>query len=178
MALRNILTDNDPTLRKKSREVTDFNERLHILLDDMRQTLTEENGLGLAAPQVGILRRAAIIIDPTIEDESGEEQMIELINPVMITHSDEQTGIEGCLSFPGEYGIVTRPNFVEIRAQDRFGNFFSYTGEEIVARAICHELDHLNGLVFVDLVKRLLSEEEIQEYIDKMEAKKANHTTR
>lgn len=163
MALRNILPDSDSSLQKKSREVTDFGKRLHVLLDDMRETLIEANGLGLAAPQVGVLRRVALIVDVSIDSESVEDQIVELVNPVIISSSGEQTGTEGCLSVPGVYGIVTRPNVIEIRAQDRFGNEFTYGGEELVARAISHEIDHLNGQMFTSLVERYLTEEELEE---------------
>ena len=111
MALRNILTEGEPTLNKVSREVTKFDNRLHILIDDMIDTLLDANGAGLAAPQVGVLRRVAVV-------DTGEE-ILELINPQILEQSGEQTGMEGCLSVPGKYGIVTRPNFVKVRAQDR-----------------------------------------------------------
>ena len=163
MALRNIIPDSDPALKKKSRDVTEFGKRLHILLDDMRQTLIEANGLGLAAPQVGVLRKVALIVDTSIDSESVDDQIVELINPVKVTASGEQKGTEGCLSVPGVYGIVTRPNFVEIRAKDRHGNDFTYSGEEITARAICHEIDHLDGVMFTNLAERLLTEEELEE---------------
>jgi len=161
--LRNIIPDSDPGLRKKSREVTEFGNRLHILLDDMRQTLIEANGLGLAAPQVGILRKVALIVDSSVDSESVDDQIVEMINPVIITTSGEQKGTEGCLSVPGVYGIVARPNFVEIRAKDRHGNDFTYSGEELTARAICHEIDHLKGQVFTALAERFLTEEELEE---------------
>ena len=163
MALRNIIPDSDPALRKKSREVTEFGSRLHILLDDMRQTLIEANGLGLAAPQVGVLRKVALVVDTKIDSESVEDQIVELINPIIIASDGHQKGTEGCLSVPGVYGIVARPNYVEIRAKDRHGNDFTYSGEEITARAICHEIDHLDGIMFTSLAERLLSEEELEE---------------
>jgi len=165
MATRNILIDGDEGLTKKSRVITEFNQRLHILLDDMRETLIEANGLGLAAPQVGVLRRAAVIIDTSIETEIPEDQVVELINPEIISIDGEQTGSEGCLSVPGVYGIVTRPESVEIKAQDRFGNEFRLKGTELTARAICHEIDHLDGKVFLSLVERMLTEEEIADLI-------------
>jgi len=165
MATRNILKDGDEGLTKKSRVITEFNDRLHILLDDMRETLIEANGLGLAAPQVGVLRRAAVIVDTSIESELPEDQVVELINPEIISNEGEQTGSEGCLSVPGVYGIVTRPESVKIKAQDRFGNDFELRGTELTARAICHEIDHLDGKVFLSLVERLLTEEEIAELI-------------
>ena len=130
MALRNILTEENPLLRKKSRPVTDFDERLHILLDDMRETLLNANGVGLAAPQVGVLRRLFLV-------DTGEE-ILECINPEIVETDGEQTGLEGCLSVPGKYGVVTRPDYVRIRAQDRDGNWFEAEGEELIARCFCH----------------------------------------
>ena len=163
MAIRNILRDGDPSLLKKSRAVTDFNSRLHVLLDDMRQTLLEANGLGLAAPQVGVLRRAVLIVDLSIDSEEPKERIIELINPVILAKSGEQTGSEGCLSVPGVYGIVRRPELVKIKAQDRYGNSFELWGKDLTARAICHEIDHLDGTVFTTLAERFLTEEELEE---------------
>lgn len=163
MATRNILKDGDRGLTKKSRIVNDFNKRLHILLDDMNETLIEANGLGLAAPQVGVLRRAALIVDINTEAESFEEQIIELINPEIISCGGEQTGSEGCLSVPGVYGIVTRPDFVKVRAQDRYGKVFEFECNELTARAVCHEIDHLNGIIFTSVAERLLTEEELAE---------------
>ena len=161
MAIRNILKDGDPTLLKKSRAVTDFNRRLHILLDDMRETLMEANGLGLAAPQVGVLRRAVLIVDTTKESDNPGEQIVELINPEIIAKSGEQTGNEGCLSLPGVYGIVKRPELVRVKAQDRYGNAFELWGKDLTARAICHETDHLDGEMFMKLAERFLTEEEL-----------------
>ena len=169
MATRNILRGDDPSLKKSSRVVTDFNKRLHILLDDMRETLLEANGLGLAAPQVGVLRRAVLVVDTTIETEDPGEQIIELINPEIIARSGEQTGNEGCLSIPGVYGIVTRPQLVRVKAQDRFGAAFEVWGQELKARALCHEIDHLNGVMFTEYTDQLLTEEELE----KLEAEKA-----
>jgi len=163
MAIRNILTDADPALKKKSREITDFNKRLHILLDDMHDTLIEANGLGLAAPQVGILRRVALIVDTIGDGEDAEERTIELINPVIIAEDGSQEGIEGCLSVPGSYGIVCRPETVKVRAQDRFGDTFEIECRDITARAACHEIDHLNGIVFTTLTDHLLTEEELEQ---------------
>jgi len=161
MATRNILKDGDEGLTKKSRTITDFNERLHILLDDMRETLVEANGLGLAAPQVGVLRKAVIIVDTSAEAESPEDQIVELINPEIVNCEGEQTGSEGCLSVPGVYGIVTRPETVEVRALNRFGKAFEMRVTGLTARAICHETDHLDGKVFTSIVERLLTEEEL-----------------
>ena len=172
MAIRTILNGEDPSLKKKSRIVTDFNERLHILLDDMRETLHEANGLGLAAPQVGVLRRAVLIVDLHIETEEPDEQVIELINPEIVAESGEQTGSEGCLSLPGLYGIVTRPDLVKVKAQDRYGKTFEIWVKEITARAVCHEIDHLNGVIFTTLTDRLLTEEELEKLRNEKEKEK------
>ena len=145
MALRNILTGKEPALSKKCRPVTEFNERLEELLEDMKETLAESNGVGLAAPQVGILRRVVIVLD-------DEENPIELINPEILESEGEQTGLEGCLSVPGRYGTVSRPAYVKVRAQDRKGEFFEVDGEGIVARCFCHEIDHLDGHLFTEHV--------------------------
>jgi peptide deformylase len=163
MALRNILEDGEPTLRKKSRAVADFNPRLHQLLDDMRETLLHANGVGLAAPQVGVLRRAVLVLDTNLEGREPEEQIIELINPEIAASSGEQTGPEGCLSVPEVYGLVERPDLVKIRAQDRYGKTFEAWGKGLTARAFCHEIDHLNGVLFTDLAQRILSREELEE---------------
>lgn len=160
MAIRNILKDGDKALRKRCREVTDFNPRLHQLLDDMKDTLTEAAGVGLAAPQVGVLRRVVVVLETNVEEDE-EEYFIELVNPEIISRDGEQEGAEGCLSFPGQYGLVTRPETVRVRAQDRNGNTFEVEGTGITARCFCHEIDHLNGVLFVDLVKRMLTPEEL-----------------
>lgn len=163
MALRNILTQGEPALEKISRKVTDFNERLHILLDDMRETLTASGGVGLAAPQVGVLRRAVLVLETNVgEDE--EEYIIELINPEIIKMEGEQSGPEGCLSVPGVYGYVTRPEYVVVRAQDRHGNAFEVEGSGLTARAFCHEIDHLDGHLFLEKSDHIMSEEELQSY--------------
>ena len=169
MAIRNILKGDDPALRKNSRVVTDFNRRLHVLLDDMRETLLEANGLGLAAPQVGVLRRAVLIVDTSIETESPEDQIIELINPEMLENSGEQTGSEGCLSIPGVYGIVTRPESVKVKTQDRYGDYYELSCQGLAARAVCHEIDHLNGIVFTTLTDHILTEEEMEKLASEKE---------
>lgn len=161
MALRNILQEGDPALKKRCREVTEFNPRIHQLLDDMKDTLTEANGVGLAASQVGVLRRAVIVLETNVEEEE-DEYFIELINPEIIEVDGEQSGAEGCLSFPGKYGIVKRPEHVKLRAQDRYGNTFEVEGKGITARCFCHEIDHLNGIVFTDLAERMLTREELE----------------
>ena len=162
MAERNILKRGDPTLNKHCRPVTEFNDRFHTLLDDMRQTLAKSGGVGLAAPQVGVLRRAVIVLETNVE-EGEEEYMIELVNPEIIEEDGEQVGAEGCLSIPGEFGVVKRPQYVKVRAQDRDGNWFEVEGEGLTARAFCHELDHLEGTLFVDRASRMLTEEELKE---------------
>ena len=161
MALRNILKDGEPRLRKTSRVVTDFNERLHQLLDDMRETLLDAGGVGLAAPQVGVLRDVVLVMDTNKEDMTEEEQIIELINPRIVEQSGTQTGPEGCLSVPGEYGVVTRPENVTVTAQDRYGNEFTVSGYGLTARCFCHEIDHLSGVLFTDLAERMLTPEEL-----------------
>ncbi len=134
---------------------------LSELLDDLKETLIEENGVGLAAPQVGIVRRVCVVLETNVA-EGEEEYFIELINPEIISMDGEQEGGEGCLSFPGKYGIVKRPNHVVVRAQDRNGNFFEVEGYGLTARCFCHEIDHLNGIVFLDKAERMLSDEELQ----------------
>ncbi len=159
MALRNILTKEEPALYKTSRPVTDFNGRLHQLLDDMNETLAEAGGVGLAAPQVGILRRAVLVVETNVP-EGEDEYVIELINPEIIEATGEQEGAEGCLSVPGEYGIVKRPMHVKVRAQDRDGEWFEVEGDGLTARCFCHEIDHLNGIVFTSSVSACSDEDE------------------
>ena len=161
MALRNIVTEGDPTLNKTSRPVVKFDNRLHVLLDDMAETLNTSNGVGLAAPQVGVLRRVVLVVETNVP-EGEEEFIIELINPEIISAEGEQRGSEGCLSVPDQFGIVTRPEKVTVRAQDRYGNWFEREGEGLTARCFCHEIDHLNGILFTSLAERMLTEEEIQ----------------
>lgn len=153
MAIRNIVKDGDSILLKKCRPVEKFNEKLWVLLDDMAETMHAANGVGLAGPQVGLLRRVVVI-------DVGEG-VIELINPKIVAYSGEQDGPEGCLSFPGEYGMVKRPNYVKVRAQDRNGEDFEIDGRELLARAFCHELDHLDGVVFKSRVSRMLGPDEL-----------------
>lgn len=162
MAIRNILHEGDPTLNKKSRIVNEYNQRLHELLDDMRETMLSSEGVGLAAPQVGILRRIVLVADTNQEGLSPEEQIIELINPVIVSAEGEQEGPEGCLSLPGIYGIVKRPEKVTVRAFDRNGNEFEVSGEMLTARAFCHEIDHLEGHLFTEFAERILSDEELE----------------
>ncbi len=146
MAIRNIVKHGDEVLRKTCRTQMAFDDRLATVLDDMIETMYAADGVGLAAPQIGILRRYCVI-------DIGEG-VIELVNPVIIDTQGEQLEQEGCLSYPGEYGITKRPEKVTVRAQDRFGNNFTITGEGLMARALCHEIDHLDGVIFKDrLVK-------------------------
>ena len=154
MGLRKILTDKDPALHKVCKPVEKFDWRLHKLLDDMRDTLIESNGVGLAAPQVGILRRVVLV-------DTGEE-ILELVNPVMLETDGEDVGPEGCLSVPGKYGLVKRPYYAKVRAQDRLGDWYEAEGEELIARCFCHELDHLDGIVYTEVMERYLTEEELQ----------------
>ena len=166
MGLRKILTDKDPALHKVCRPVDKFDRRLHKLLDDMTETLADANGAGLAAPQVGVLRRACIVID------IDSEEYIELVNPEIIAQSGEQTGLEGCLSVPGKWGIVTRPNYVRVRAQDRDGNWFEVEGEDMTARCFCHEIEHLDGHLYTEHIDHFLSDEELRAYLEQEEAEK------
>ena len=159
MALRNIVTQGDPILNKKCRPVTEFDEKLANLLDDMFETMHNANGVGLAGPQVGILRRVVVI--------DAEDEDIELVNPEIVSVSDEtQTGLEGCLSVPGKWGIVTRPNHVRVRAQDRNGKWFEVEGEGLTARAFCHEIEHLDGHLYTEHIDHFLTEEELRDYLE------------
>ncbi len=162
MALRRIVLQGDECLTKVCRPVTEFNSRLHILLDDMTETLLDSGGVGLAAPQVGILRRVCVV-------QNEDDEIIELVNPEIIYTEGEQTGLEGCLSVPGKYGVVTRPEVVRVRAQDRNGNFFEVMDSDLTARCFCHEIEHLDGHLFVEHTDHLMSEEELQEFIRKQE---------
>ena len=152
MAIRELRKAPDEILFKKSRPVTAFDERLRELLDDMADTMYEANGVGLAAVQVGILKRICVIDDG--------EGLIELINPVITEESGSQTGTEGCLSFPGKWGIVTRPEHVTVRAFDRDGNEVEFKGSGLLARAFCHEIEHLDGHAFVEKAERFIDPEE------------------
>ena len=134
--------------------MTNFDGKLHKLLDDMAETLKEANGVGLAAPQVGILRRVVIV-------DVGDE-IVELVNPTLVETDGEQIGAEGCLSVPGKYGLVKRPYYAKVKAQDRYGEWFEAEGEEIIARCFCHELDHLDGIVYTEVMERFLTEEELK----------------
>ena len=154
MALRKIVKIGDNKLRKVCKPVEKFDRRLKILLEDMADTMYDANGVGLAAPQVGILRRVVIV-------DTGEE-ILELVNPELVETSGEQCGAEGCLSVPGKYGLVKRPNYAKVRAQDRNGEWFEAEGEELIARCFCHELDHLDGIVYTEVMERFLTDEELE----------------
>jgi len=162
MALRKIVLQGDECLTKVCRPVTDFNGRLHTLLDDMTDTLLDSGGVGLAAPQVGILRRVCVVLNE-------DDEVIELVNPEIIFTDGEQTGLEGCLSVPGKYGVVTRPGVVRVRAQDRNGDFFEVEDSDLTARCFCHEIEHLDGHLFIEHTDRLMTEEELQEFIRQQE---------
>lgn len=162
MALRKILTDGDTALHKMCRPVTSFDARLHTLLDDLKETLADANGAGLAAPQVGILRQVVIVVD-------AEDNMLELVNPEIVSQEGEQEGFEGCLSLSGMYGIVKRPMKVKVQAQDRHGNPVEYEREGITARCFCHEIEHLDGHLFVEHTDHLMTEEELEEYMNQQE---------
>lgn len=155
MALRKIITDGNPTLNKVCRPVTSFDERLATLIDDMKETVVEANGVGLAAPQVGVLRRVVVV-------DVGDE-IVELVNPRILEQAGEQDGLEGCLSVPGRYGMVKRPNYVKLEAQDRHGDWYEYEGEELIARCFCHELEHLDGHLYTEKAYHMLTEEEYED---------------
>ena len=166
MALRRIVLQGEDCLTKVCRPVTDFDNRLHILLNDMADTLLDSGGVGLAAPQVGILRRVCVV-------QNENDEIIELINPEIVYTQGEQTGLEGCLSVPGKVGVVTRPEVVRVRAQDRDGNYFEVEDSDLTARCFCHEIEHLDGHLFVEHTDHLLTEEELQEYIRRQEEDEA-----
>ena len=162
MAIRKILTQGDPVLNKTCHPVTKFDDKLADLLDDLRETLDNAKGVGLAAPQVGILRRAVIVVpDPETEE------MIELVNPEIVAQEGEEDGWEGCLSLPGMWGRVKRPKWVKVRAQDRQGNFVEYHRSGMTARCFCHELEHLDGHMYYEKVDGpLLTEEEVEKIME------------
>ena len=156
MAILKILTKEDPALSKVCHAVTKFDDRLWALLEDMRDTLIDSNGVGLAAPQIGIIRRVVLVIN-------DNDEIMELINPEILETEGEQEGAEGCLSVPGRYGWVKRPYWVKVRAQDRYGEWFEAEGEELIGRCFCHENDHLDGIVYTQIMDRFLTEEELGE---------------
>ena len=156
MGIRNLRTMGDECLRKKCKEIKSISPRIRILAEDMLDTMYAANGVGLAAPQVGILKRMVVI------DVDGEHPYI-LINPEILETSGEQTGYEGCLSVPGKSGVVTRPNYAKVRATGLDGKESILEGEELLARAICHECDHLDGIIYVDKVEGdLIDNEELE----------------
>lgn len=157
MGLRKILTDKDPALHKVCKPVVNFDRKLHKLLDDMTETMLDANGVGLAAPQVGILRRVVVV-------DTGDDGILELVNPTLLETDGEQEGAEGCLSVPGKYGLVKRPYYAKVRAQDRDGNWFEVEGEELIGRCFCHELDHLDGIVYTEVMERFLTDEELENW--------------
>ena len=165
MSVRKIITKGDPVLGKKAHPVTQFDEKLHGLLDDMRDTLAQASGAGLAAPQVGILRRVVVI-------STGEEvgEILELVNPTIVATEGGQDGLEGCLSVPGYWGRVKRPMKATVRAQDRNGEWFERTGEAMTARCFCHEVDHLDGRLYTELVEgKLYTNDELEEMMEEQE---------
>lgn len=155
MALRKIVTEGDDILLKKCRAIEKFDEKLHSLLDDMVETLHDSGGVGLAAPQIGVMRRVCVI-------DIGEG-VVEFVNPEIISAEGSHDVVEGCLSSPGEFGIVNRPVKVKSRAFDRYGNEFTVEGEDLFAQAMCHEFDHLDGVLFKSKVIRMLSPEELEQ---------------
>lgn len=161
MALRNIITEGNPTLNKVCRPVTAFDDRLATLIDDMKETVVHANGVGLAAPQVAVLRRVVVV-------DLGDE-IVELVNPRILQTEGEQDGLEGCLSVPDRYGMVKRPQKVKIEAQDRHGDWYEYEGEDLIARCFCHELEHLDGHLYTEKAYRMLTEEEYEELMHPQE---------
>ncbi len=164
MAVRNIITKEDDTLRKKCRRVEVFDDRLAVLIDDMFDTLKKADGAGLAAPQVGILKQIVVM--------DIDDQLYEMVNPEIIEMSGTQREVEGCLSCPDEWGYVIRPANVKCRAQDRRGNVKEYNAEGMLARCICHELDHLSGKLFIDIADEMIPPEELEELREESGRKK------
>ena len=163
MAIRKIFTDDAECLYKVCRPVEHFNKRLYDLLDDMAETLEEAGGVGLAAPQVGILRRVCIVLNE-------DDEIIELINPEIVYTEGEETALEGCLSVPGKYGEVTRPYVVRVKAQDRDGQWFEVEDEGITARCFCHEIEHLDGHMYYEKCDRLFTEAEVDDMMQAVDA--------
>ena len=169
MAIRNIVKEGDPILNKVCRPVTRFDDRLATLLDDMHETMIAADGVGLAGPQVGMLRRLFVVWDTTDAPEEIPEgyeyKFIDFVNPEILEVSEEEeTHYEGCLSFPGHNGAVTRPAAVKVRAQDRNGNWYEAEGEELTARCFCHEIEHLDGHLYTEHIDRFLTDEELEAY--------------
>ena len=161
MAIRNIRISTDEVLRKTCKPIKEITPNLLTLLDDMADTMYEANGVGLAAPQVGILKRAVVI-------DIGEG-LVELLNPVILETSGSQTDEEGCLSLPGRWGIVTRPEYAKVRAQDRHGDWYEYEGEDLTARCFLHEIDHLDGHMYTEFAEKMLTPEELEELLKEQE---------
>lgn len=153
--IKTILQKEDPALHKVCHPIVNFDRKLNALLGDLTDTLKESGGLGLAAPQIGILRRVCIVLD-------DDEQYLELVNPEILSQEGEQVGFEGCLSLSGMYGVVSRPMKVKIRAQDRTGKFVEYQREGITARCFCHEIEHLDGHMYYEHTDRLFTEDEVE----------------
>ena len=164
MAIRKIRTEGDDILRKRSREVTSFDDRLHTLLDDMYETMVAAPGLGLSAVQIGVLRRVAVI--------EMDEKKYEIINPVIVEHEGENIDIEGCLSIPEYYGTVKRPLKVKIEYQDRYGNKQTVEAEEYTAHCFCHEIDHMDGILFRDIVIEEIDPSELERNEEEIEEDK------
>lgn len=160
--IKKILQKEDPALHKVCHPVTNFDRKLSVLIDDLMDTLEDAQGLGLAAPQVGILRRVVIVMD-------DDETFLELVNPEIVSQEGEQEGFEGCLSLSGLYGIVKRPMKVKVKAQDRRGNPVEYEREGITARCFCHEIEHLDGHMYYEKAGRLFTEDEVDEMLQKAE---------
>ena len=168
MAIRNIVKEGDPILNKVCRPVTNFDDRLATLLDDMRETMIDADGVGLAGPQVGMMRRLFVVWDTTNAPEEIPEdyeyKFIDFVNPeILAVSEEEETAYEGCLSFPGHNGAVTRPVAVKVRAQDRNGDWYEYEGDEILARCFLHEIDHLDGHMYTEIAEKMLTPEELEE---------------
>lgn len=157
MAIRNVLQKGDEVLSKKCKDVTVFDEKLHLLLDDMKETMFESNGVGIAGPQVGIIRRVAIVLD------IDTEEIFEVINPEILEKKGEESGIEGCLSLPGIFGYVARPTYVKVKYQDRNGEICYKEAENFLARVFSHEIDHLSGKLFDELVTEFVDPSELEE---------------
>lgn len=161
MAVRPIIYDPDPILYKKCHPVTKFDKKLGNILTDMTQTMIHANGVGLAGPQIGYMRRVCVVLDTLDNDK-----IIEMVNPEVVATEGEQTGSEGCLSFPNKFGIVTRPRIVTVRAQDRNGEWFTVQSHDLTARAFLHEIDHLDGHVFTEKVTEYINMDEEEDEVE------------
>ena len=161
MAVRPIIYDPDPILYKKCHPVTKFDKKLGNILTDMTQTMIHANGVGLAGPQIGYMRRVCVVLDSLDNDK-----IIEMVNPEVVATEGEQTGSEGCLSFPNKFGMVTRPRIVTVRAQDRNGEWFTVQSHDLTARAFLHEIDHLDGHVFTEKVTEYINMDEEEDEVE------------